>query len=177
MRRHVMAAAIAAAVVLAPGLAGAQEMPKPAPEMAQLAYFEGNWTCSGKIHATPMGPAGTMTGTVSAKRDLGGFFLTLAITGQGAGMPAFNGVGYETWDPAAKQFVMFWFDSMGSWSRSTSAGVKGNVMVYEGDSQMGTMKMKTRDTFTKHADGTFTHAWAAEMGGAWMPMGEQTCKK
>ena len=133
MRMHAMAAAAAALLVTGTIALQAQDMPKPAPEMAQLAYFEGNWTCAGKMH--------------------------------------------ETWDPASTQFVMFWFDSMGGFARSTSPGVKGNVMVYDGESQMGPMKMKSRDTFTKHADGTFTHAWAAEIGGAMTPMGEQTCKK
>lgn len=177
MRRHVMAAAVAVVVASAAFVAQAQEMPKPAPEMAQLAYFVGDWTCEGKMHATPMTPAGTMTGSVSAKMDLGGFFLTIAVTGNSPGMPPFQGIVHETFDPAAKQFVMYWFDNMGTLARSTSAGVKDNVMVYEGDSQMGGMTMKTRDTFTKHADGSFTHAWAGQMGGTWTEMGEQTCKK
>jgi hypothetical protein len=35
---------------------------KPAPEIAQIAYFEGMWTCEGKTFETPMGPAGAMKG-------------------------------------------------------------------------------------------------------------------
>ena len=177
MRMHAMAAAAAALLVTGSIALQAQDMPKPAPEMAQLAYFEGNWTCEGKMHETPMSPAGTMTGTVSARRDLGGFFLTIDVTGNSAGMPPFKGVVHETWDPIGKQFVMFWFDNMGGFARSTSPGVKDNVMIYDGESQMGPMKTKSRDTFTKHANGTFTHAWAAEIGGTMTPMGEQTCKK
>ena len=177
MRMHAMAAAAAALLVTGAMAVEAQEMPKPAPEMAQLAMFEGNRTCQGKIHATAMSPAATMTGTVMARRDLGGFFLTIEATGRSAGMPPFEGRGYETWDPASKQFVMFWFDNMGGFARSTSPGVKDNVMVYDGEAQMGGMTMKSRDTFTKHADGSFTHAWASEIGGTMTPMGEQTCKK
>lgn len=172
-----MYAMTAAAVLTAALSVQAQEMPKPAPEMAQLAFFEGSWTCDGKMHETPMSPAGAMTGTVVAKRDLGGFFLNVAVTGNSPGMPPFQGTVYETWDPINKQFVMFWFDNMGGWARSTSAGVKDGVMIYEGESQMGAMKMKSRDTFTKLADNSFKHAWASEIGGKWTDMGEQTCKK
>ena len=51
----------------------AQEMPKPAPEMAQLAPFDGSWTCEGKMFQTPMSPAGTMKvarRSASARRAL-----------------------------------------------------------------------------------------------------------
>ena len=30
--------------------------PKPAPEVAQLAFFAGEWSCKGKAEASPMGP-------------------------------------------------------------------------------------------------------------------------
>ena len=177
MRMHAMAAAAAVVVVTGSLAIQAQEMPQPAPEMAQLAFFEGNWTCAGKMHETPMTPAATMSGTVTAKRDLGGFFLNVAVTGNSPGGPAFQATIHETWDPIGKQFVMFAFDNMGGWARETSPGIKDNVMVYEGESQMGAMRMKTRDTFTKLPGGGFTHAWAGEMGGTWMTMGEQTCRK
>jgi hypothetical protein len=174
-----MMVAAAAAVVMAAGAAlQAQDMmPQPAAEMAQIKFFEGNWTCAGKMHETPMSPAGEMTGTVSIKPDLGGFYQTLTMTGNMPNMPPFNGMAHTTWDPIAKQFVMFWFDSMGAWSRATSSGWKGDVIVYEGEGQMGPMPMKGRDTFTKNADGSFKHLFEAEMGGTWVTMGEETCKK
>lgn len=172
-----MAAAVAAVVVTGVMAVQAQEMPKPAPEMSQMTFFEGNWTCDGKMHASPMSPAGAMTSTASVKSDLGGFFQSGSIKGSmGAGMPAFEGMFHTTFDPASKQFVMFWFDNMGSWARSTSKGWTGDALVFEGDAQMGAMKMKSRDTFTKTAGG-MKHAWEAEMGGKWMALGEETCKK
>ena len=169
--------AAAAAVVMAAAAQAQEMMPKPAPEMSQLAFFQGDWTCAGKMLETPMSPAGAMTGTASIKTDLGGFYQTLTMTGNMPNMPPFHGTAHTTWDPAAKQFVMFWFDSMGGWSRATSSGWKGDVLVYEGEGQMGTMPMKGRDTFTKNADGSFKHTWDVDMGGKWVPMGEETCKK
>jgi hypothetical protein len=37
----------AAVVLLSVGLV-AQEAPKPAPEMSELAFFEGSWTCQAR---------------------------------------------------------------------------------------------------------------------------------
>ena len=176
MRMHAIAAAAAAVVVTAAIAVQAQEMPKPAAEMSQMAFFNGNWTCDGKMHETGMGPAGAMTSTAAIKSDLGGFFQSGAIKGAMPGMPPFEGMFHTTFDPAAKQFVMFWFDNMGGWAQSTSKGWSGDTLVYEGDSHMGPMTMKARDTFTK-VGADMKHVWEAEMGGKWMALGEETCKK
>lgn len=178
MRMKMMAAAAAMAVMAAGAAVQAQDMmPKPAAEMSKLAFFDGNWTCEGKMHETPMGPAGAMTGKAVIGSDLGGFYQTGKITGTMAGMPPYEGMYHTTWDPVAKQYVMFWFDNMGAWSRATSSGWNGDAIVYEGQGQMGTMAMKGRDTFTKNADGSFKHFFEVDMGGKWVPMGEETCRK
>ncbi len=176
MRKHVLAAAAAAMVVTAGFAVQAQEMPKPAAEMAKIAFFNGNWTCEGKMHESPMSPAGAMTGTAAIKSDLGGFFQSGAIKSSMGGMTV-DGMFHATYDAGAKQFVMFWFDSMGGWARSSSAGWSGDTMVYEGESHMGPMTMKSRDTFTKMGAAGMKHVMEAEMGGKWMTTGEETCRK
>ena len=167
--------AVAAAMLL-PAAILAQEAPKPAPEMSQLAYFEGSWTCQGKMNESPMGPAGEMQSTAEIKRDLGGFWQSGMIKGTMKNMPPMEGRFHVTYDPAAKQFVMMWVDNMGGWAQNTSSGWKGDTMVYTGESHMGPQKMRTRDTFTRAA-GTMKHAWEAELNGKWTPLGEETCKK
>lgn len=174
MKRYALGLGLAIGMA---AVAGAQEMPKPAAEMSQLAFFQGSWTCEGKMHETPVSPAGTMTGTANIQADLGGFFQTGKITGHAAGMPPYEGIFHTTWDPMAKQFVMYWFDNMGGWSRATSAGWKGDAMVYMGEGQMGGMPMKGRDTFTKMGANGMRHVWEAEMNGTWITMGEETCRK
>ena len=154
----------------------AQEVPKPAPEMSQIAFFEGSWSCQGKMHESPMGPAGEMTSTADIKRDLGGFWQTGMIKGRMKGMPPMEGRFHVTHDPAAKQFMMLWVDNMGGWAQSTSSGWKGDTMVYEGESHMGSQKMRGRDTFTRSGS-TMKHTWEAQIEGKWMPLGEETCKK
>ena len=166
-----------AATLLSTASALAQDIPKPAPEMSQIAYFEGSWSCTGKSHESPFGPAGSMTSTADIRRDLGGFWQSGTIKGTIASQPPFEGRFHVTFDPGAKQFVMLWVDNMGGWSRSASAGWKGDTLVYEGESHMGPQSMTTRDTFTRSGAGAMRHAWEAQIKGKWMPLGEETCKK
>lgn len=155
----------------------AQEAPKPAPEMSQLAFFEGSWTCQGKMMETPMGPAGTASSTAEVRRDLKGHYQTGTIKGTMANMPPFEGRFATTYDTAKKQFVMFWIDDMGAWSQSTSNGWKGDDMVYEGTMSMGGQSMKARDTFSKSGPTGMKHGSSVEMGGKWMPVFEENCTK
>ena len=50
-------------------------------------------------------------------------------------------------------------------------------MVYEGESHMGPMSMKARDTFTRSGAAAMKHVWEAELGGKWTTIGEESCKK
>jgi hypothetical protein len=151
--------------------------PKPAPEMSQLAYMEGMWTCDGKMFESPMGPAGTMKNTAEIRKELNGHFQTGTIKGSMANMPPFEGRFHATYDPGLKQFVMLWVDNMGGWAQSTSTGWNGDVLVYEGDSHMAGQTMKARDTFTKSGPASMKHTWEMQMDGKWMPLGEETCTK
>jgi hypothetical protein len=177
MRVQMSALVAAAVLVLTAPHVLSQEMPKPSPEMAKLDYFEGNWTCQGKMNASPMGPAGTMTSTARIQDDLGGFWQSGSIKGTMSNMPPFEGMFHTTYDPGGKQFVMLWVDSMGGWARSTSSGWQGDKLVYEGDTYMPGMKpMKGRDTFTK-SGGAMQHSWEMQIDGKWMALGDETCSK
>jgi hypothetical protein len=175
MRKRTFGALVGALLLQAGALA--QEMPKPAPELSQIAYFEGSWSCQGKMNESPMGPAGPMQSTADIKKDLGGFWQSGVIKGTMKGMPPMEGRFHATYDPAAKQFVMLWVDNMGAWSQSTSSGWKGDTIVYEGESHMGAQKMRSRDTFTRSGPGSLKHSWELEIKGKWTALGEETCKK
>lgn len=165
------------ALSFAAGSTQPQGPPKPAAEMSQLVYFDGTWTCSGKMFESPMGPAGEMKGNVVIRKDLGGHFQTGIIKGSSANMPPFEGRFSATYDTGMKQFVMMWADNMGGWSQTTSSGWKGDVFIYEGDSHMGGQTMKSRDTFTKSGAASMKHMWEAQVAGKWMTVGEETCTK
>ncbi len=168
---------VAATLLPVPQVAAAQEMPKPAAEMSQIAFFEGSWTCQGKMHASPLGPAGEMKGAVEVKRDLGGFWQSGVVKGTMANMPPLEGRFHVTYDPGAKRFVMLWVDNMGGWAQTTSNGFKGDTLTYEGDSHMGPQTMKARDTFTRTGTGGMKHVWEANLDGKWTMLGEETCTK
>jgi hypothetical protein len=177
MRLQMTATIAVGALVLSAAQAVSQEMPKPAPEMAKIDFFQGSWTCNGKVNASPMGPAGTLTSTADIRQDLGGFWQSGSIKGTMPNMPPFEGMFHTTYDPAAKQYVMFWVDNMGGWARSTSPGWQGDKMVYLGDSNMpGQKPMKNRDTFMR-SGAAMKHIWELQMDGTWMTLGEETCTK
>jgi hypothetical protein len=154
-----------------------QTPPKPAPEMAQLAYFEGSWRCTGKMAASPMGPAGTMTSTADVRKDLNGFFQSGTIKSMMANMPPFEGRFHMTYDAGMKQYVMVWADNAGGWSQTMSTGWSGDAMTFEGDAHMAGQSMKSRDTFTKSGPAAMKHTSEMQMDGKWTQVGEETCTK
>lgn len=177
MARITSLAAVAILTAISTIGAAQQGPPKPAPEMEQIAFFEGSWTCKGKTFETPMGPAGEMTSTADIRKDLNGHFQSGAIKGSMANQPPFEGRFHVTYDSGMKQFVMLWVDNMGGWAQSASPGWKADTMVYEGEGHMGGHTMKSRDTFTRSGAGSMKHVWAMQMDGKWVNAGEETCTK
>jgi hypothetical protein len=154
-----------------PGMA----MPKPPAELAQLAIFEGNWTCSGEVKMDPNAPPQKTATTVKAHRGMGGFWQVGTVTMTAP--HAFEGMFHTTYDPGQKRYVMVWVDSMGGYAQQTSSGWEGDKLVYSGEGSMGAEKAQMRDTFTKNADGSFKRMGEAQMKGQWVSMGEETCRK
>jgi Protein of unknown function (DUF1579) len=154
-----------------------QAPPTPAAEMAQIAYFEGTWTCSGKMMESPMGPAANTTTNVQIRKDLNGHFQTGVIKGSAPNLPPFEGRYQATYDAGQKQFVMMWADNMGGWSQTSSPGWQGDTITYTGESHMGGQTMKTREVFTKSGAASMKHLSEGEMNGKWMTLGDETCNK
>jgi uncharacterized protein DUF1579 len=152
-------------------------MPRPAPEMSQLKFFDGSWACAGTMLASPMGPAGKMTSTVRSQSDLGGFWQSGVVKGTSPGMPPFEGRFNMTYDPTAKHHVLLWMDNMGGWAQSTAPGWEGDKIVFTGDSFMAGKGFKTRDTFAKAAGGSMRHTSEMQTDGKWTAIGDETCKK
>src|SRR5947209_221567 len=153
----------------APGM----EMPKPAPEMAKLKLFDGNWSCTGSAPASPMGPAHKTQSTVIGHSGLGGFWQmgTVKEAKTAENPMAMEGMFHMTYDPANKQYVMVWVDSMGGWATSTSPGWEGDKIAWSGDGMMMGKKTPMHDTFVKKSDTELTHSFEAQMDGKWTPMG------
>jgi hypothetical protein len=178
-RRPVSLAGALFAASASLALAQAPGTPTPAPEMAQLKYFAGTWSCEGKVPAGPMGPSRKTRTTVSIHSDLGGFWYTGTVREvKSADNPnPMSGIFHETYDTANKQFLMQWVDNMGAWSTETSPGWDGDQIVYTGEAVMAGQKIPGRDTFVKKGEAEMTHTAEMSMGGQWTTIVVETCKK
>jgi hypothetical protein len=177
-----LSAVLAGALVVAfaPAvLAQAPAIPTPAPEMAQLKYLAGTWTCEGRVPAGPMGPSRKTRSTVSIHSDLGGFWYTGTVReAKTADNPnPISGIFHETYDTANKQFLLQWVDNMGAWSTETSPGWDGDKIVYAGEAVMAGQKIAGRDTFVKKGEGEMAHTAEMSMGGEWTAIVVETCKR
>ena len=178
MMRQTLAAVAFVAAAAAPVLAQAPPAPKPAPEMASLKFMEGSWTCAGTMPASPFGPGGKTTSSVSIHNDLGGFWQSGTVKASGGGMPGtMEGMFHTTYDTSAKQYVMLWVDNMGAWAQSTAKGWENDTLTYTGETIFGGQKIASRDSFKKNADGSLHHTSEMQMEGKWANTGDETCKK
>jgi len=171
---------MAGAIALMPAVvshAAPPEMPKPATEMSQLKFFDGSWTCDGKMEPGPFGPGGPMKSTVKSQSDLGGFWQSGVVKGSSPGMPPFEGMFHMTYDAANKQYLMLWVDNMGAWAQSTAKGWENDTLTYTGETIFGGQKIASRDSFKKNADGSLHHTSEMQMEGKWANTGDETCKK
>jgi hypothetical protein len=157
----------------------AQDAPKPAPEMAQVKYFAGSWTCSGDAPASPFGPAHKTQTTMMLKLDLDGFWYGGMVTEMktASNKNPVKGMLHLTYDASAKQYVLVWVDNFGSWATETSPGWQGDTMVWTGDQMVMGEKATARDTFVKKSDREYTHKFELNMKGQWGTIVDETCKK
>jgi hypothetical protein len=166
--------------VLAPGVllqAAPDAAMKPAAEMSNLTWFDGNWTCEGTVAPGPMGPGGKVTSAVKSHSDLGGFWQSGMVRSSMGAAPAMEGMFHMTYDAGAKHYVMLWVDNMGANALETSSGWEGDKIVWSGNTTMAGKEMGTRDTFTKSGEGAMKHDWEGQMNGNWSSMGSETCKR
>lgn len=152
--------------------------PKPPAEMANLKIFDGTWSCAGEAAMEPGGPMAKMDSSVQSTTGLGGFWQvgTVQVPAMGE-MPPFEGMFHMTWDPAAKQYLLLWVDSMGGWSEERASDGAGGKFVFTGTGNMGGKKMGSRDTFIRKADGTLAHVGELEVGGRWVKTLDEICRK
>ncbi len=154
--------------------------PGPAPEMAQLAFFEGSWTCKGNTFATPMGSAHPTEATVHASPGLGGFWYVVHYDEK---KTASNPTPYHAgifwgYDAALKNFVLRCHDSFGGYCAESGTGWAGDTFVLEGPAGgMGSVTA-SRDTFTRKGSTEMTHAGEVRSAdGTWTKTDEETCRK
>jgi hypothetical protein len=80
MSRHLRLSALSLMLVcfgalIANGQDVRSQLPKPAPQMKQLEFFEGTFECKGETKATSMTTAHALERTISGKTDLDGLWF------------------------------------------------------------------------------------------------------
>ena len=154
--------------------------PRPARELSQLKFFEGDWTCTGRAFASPMESEHPTRATVHIKNQLAGFWYHVHYQEQ---KTKDNPTPYEVmalwgYDSSAGQFVAGSVDSMGGYGKSTSTGWSNDNLVFTGEMNGGGKKTPSRDTFTKKPNGDLVHIGEYNFAeGQWTKTDEETCKK
>jgi hypothetical protein len=152
--------------------------PPPAPQLEEaMKPMMGNWKCSGKTHASEMGPEHPISGTMSVKADLQKHWYVLRWDEKKTKQSPvpFSMMGAFGW--AGDKLMSAAFDNMGGVTHATSAGWKDNVIVWEGSSQMGPMKMGFRETMTQDKKALSSKVEFQGKDGKWVTGVEYTCKK
>jgi uncharacterized protein DUF1579 len=169
----------AAALLVVASATLAQLPTKPAPELSQLKYFAGSWTCAGDAPASPFGPAHKTKSSLMLKSDLDGFWYDGMMTEMktASNTRPVKGMLHLGYDSTAKQYVLVWLDNFGSWATETSPGWQGETMVWTGEQMALGEKATARDTFVKKSDTEYTHKFELNMKGQWNPIVDETCKK
>jgi hypothetical protein len=160
--------------------AAAAAAPAPPPELSQLAFFEGSFSCSGKAFANPMGPEHATTATLHGAKAIGGRWVHISYDENKttANPTPYHAGLYIGYDAAKKTFVSSCFDNMGGYCNQTSQGWNGDTLIIEGTSNMDGKQSGARDTLVKRGANQLIHT--GEFQGddkKWVKLDEETCNK
>jgi hypothetical protein len=160
--------------------ATAPAAPQAPSELAQLAFFEGTWSCTGTAFASPMGPEHATAATVHGNKAVGDMWIHISYDEKKtAANPTPYHVGvYMGFDAGKKSFVEGCVDNFGGYCTQNSPGWNGDTMIFEGEGNGDGKKFGVRDTFVKKGANGLTHS--GEMQGddkKWTKTDEETCHK
>jgi hypothetical protein len=153
---------------------------KPPPEMSKLAWMSGNWTCSGKTLASPLGPAHPTEATVSVRPELAGRWMVSHYREKQTAQNTMPIEGDEYWgyDSAEKKWDRIAIDNMGGWAAGDANDWQGKTITWLSEGMVMGAKAKFRDTFTKKSDReVFYKGEMQDAAGKWAEAWETTCRK
>jgi len=182
MKKFVSSLVVCCAVAILGAVIGQaqtpQASPKPGPEHKRLGYFVGKWTTEGEMKASPMGPAGKITGSDTCEWFEGGFSVVCHSDGK-TPMGAMKSIGIMGYSTEEKVYTYYGVDSSPMAMASVAKGtIQGNTWTYNDEGTMGGQKMKMRVTLVEQSPTAYT--FKMEMAGAdgkWMPLMESTATK
>ncbi|HNS98009.1 MAG TPA: DUF1579 family protein [Polyangiaceae bacterium] len=105
--------------------------PQPGKQHEKLHTLVGNWEGIVRLAPSAWGSAGMAVGRFSNTVVADGFFLVSDYVEQRDGGETFVGHGVYGWDDIEKEYVLYWFDSMGLAPRQPARGTwKENELVF-----------------------------------------------
>jgi len=172
--------ALPARAAEAPPMPPPQPISAPGPELKQLSYLTGTWSCTGKAEASPFGPAHATRATVRIHPELGGFWsLGHYEEKKTADNPHPMLIEFIFgYDVAAKAFTLEGYDVVGDHSHQTAPGWQDGKLVMDGQNTGADgQSVPARDTFTKKSDTVMEHLGEMQLGGQWTRLDAETCTR
>jgi hypothetical protein len=171
MKTRIIAVVICLATVAAFGQSN--------PKLKELQPFVGTWQCTGMTFASPMGPEHATKGNVTGAWILDGSWVEVRYTET---KTAKNPHPYAvrmllSYDEQPKAFVSGAVDNMTGYSVEQAPGWASDKMTFDGLMHAGGATMKSRDIFTKVGKNEVIHESEMEMGGKWVKLDKESCKR
>jgi hypothetical protein len=152
------------------------EMPKPADVHKKLGRLVGEWSGEETLHPSPWDPAGgTARATVTNRWIVDGFAVVQEYEQRRGGKVTFRGHGVFWYDPAAQEYVMHWWDSMGGVGGAYRGQIEGERLTLGAPMPQGG---HARTSWTQ--TGPNTHTFLMEVsqdGKTWHPSMEGRYKR
>lgn len=154
---------------------------KPAAEMDKMKGMVGTWKCDGQSADMGKPTMHPIKASMKMSTELGGHWMMASYeetkTKENPMPFAFKEV--IGWDKEKGQYKRMFIDNMGGTSMmmAAPAGADGK-MEWNGEAQMGAMKMPMKDVLTPKGDKeVMVEVTAQGPEGKWMPVANLTCKK
>jgi hypothetical protein len=158
-------------IFVATSLLSRAATPELKPELSPLAYFIGDWECSGKFDASGK----SIDAHQHFEVDLDGAWITFRHDDK----PPFNyhALSEWGWDKAQKKFVMIAQDSSGGARVFYSSGWESTQVLWEGGGLGSAATPGERFSFDRADDHHFKVSYFFLKNGAWSRMDSSTCTK
>jgi len=152
--------------------------PKPTPEHKRLGYFVGKWTTEGEMQASPMGPAGKMTGTDTCEWFSGGFAVVCRSDGKSPAGPM-KSLAIMGYSSEEKVYTYYGIDNSAMVMASVPKGTRqGDTWIYNDEGVMGGQKYKSRVTLKELSPTEYTFKMELQgPDGKWTPLLEAKSTK
>lgn len=103
------------------------DMPKPGAAHQKLSALVGEWAGDETLHPSPWDPAGgPAEARVTNRWTADGFAVVQEYEQSRNGEVTFRGLGVFSYDPSRDEYVMHWWDSMGSPVNQYRGRLEGN---------------------------------------------------